>query len=95
MALISEYLAADSSPDASADAVAIINVGSMRISLCIPENASTCVHCVFNIVIIFLFIYISKIGHNGQSSKIAIQKQDFHKNGVEFCQQFNGASEPV
>ena len=28
MALISEYLAADSSPDASADALAIINIGS-------------------------------------------------------------------
>ena len=28
MALISEYLAADSSPDASADALAIINIGN-------------------------------------------------------------------
>ena len=27
MALISEYLAADTSPDASADALAIINIG--------------------------------------------------------------------
>ena len=33
MALISEYLAADTSPDASADALAIINIGLLKESL--------------------------------------------------------------
>ena len=34
MALISEYLAADSPPDASADALAIINIGDMSRLTC-------------------------------------------------------------
>ena len=34
MALISEYLAADSSPDASADALCIIDIGCVRLLRC-------------------------------------------------------------
>ena len=37
MPLISEYLAADSSPDASADALAVINIGFVKLGTAKPS----------------------------------------------------------
>ena len=48
MTLISEYLAAASSPDASADALAIINVGKFQVGVWVR-------HWTHNLLLIYFF----------------------------------------